>query len=73
MHGHARRGQAFDRIICAAGVGDDPVVGIGSGASPTLNVRALVERDRVNCDLQRLAPGEFVDELRSGSSPAIEP
>ena len=45
-------GQAFDRVVGAAGVGDDAIIGIDRRVCPALGMRGLVQRDGVDRDFQ---------------------
>jgi hypothetical protein len=56
MYGHPSFGQSLDRVIGAAGVGDDPVVGIYRRVCPPFGVRRLIQGDCVDGDLHSVAP-----------------
>jgi hypothetical protein len=51
VHGHPRAGQASDRIVGAASVGEDAIVGIRRRFRPTLGMRRFVQGNRIDGNL----------------------
>jgi len=66
MYCHSRIAQPLDRVIGAAGVRDDPVVGVGRRPGPPLGVRRFIQRDCVDGDFQ-CGPRQF--GWRAAASP----